>query len=108
MRLPHSMLAAMTAVLLPVLAGCATGSGSAAGASATCADLNVAIGETSKDLSAAAISRGKIDRFKVPFWLPGGSKAVSALKDRQTRKIDNLENELSQQRQRRQARCARP
>lgn len=108
MKSPQSMLAAMTVALLPVLAACATDSGSAAGANGTCADLNVAIGETSKALSAAAISRGKIDRLNVPFWLPGGTKAVSALKDRQSRKIDNFENELSQQRQQRKARCTRP
>ena len=107
MRLPQAPTAAMAAVLAAMSAGCTTG-GSTGGASTPCTDLNVSIGETSKELSAAAISRGKISSFNVPFWVPGGARARSALEDRQTRKIEGLETELTQKRQERKARCSRP
>ena len=99
------------AVLLSVLAGCATAGGPAepaAYADTACADLNAAIGATSKDISAAAISRGRIDHFNVPFWVPGGRSAVTALKDRQSSRIDTLEDGLAAQLAARRARCARP
>jgi len=109
--LPFSLPKAICAVLLPMLAGCASSGGSAdpaAYAGETCADLNVAIGATSKEITSAAVSRGRIDRLNVPFWLPGGTRAVTALKDRQTRRIEGLEGNLAAMRQARKARCARP
>ena len=106
MRLLQAPPAAATAMLAVLLTGCA--SGSTGGANTPCADINVSIGETSKDLSAAAISRGKISNFDVPFWVPGGTKARSALEDRQNRKIEGLETELAAKRQERASRCQRP
>jgi hypothetical protein len=106
MRLLQAPPAAAAAMLAVLLTGCA--SGSTGGANTPCADINVSIGETSKDLSAAAISRGKISNFDVPFWVPGGVKARSALEDRQTRKIEGLETELAAKRQERASRCQRP
>ena len=105
MRSLPAALRAISVVLASGLTGCAAGGGSADIANATCPDLNVSIGETSKELSAAAITRGKIGQFSVPFWLPGGRKAVSALEDRQTRKIEGLETELETARSARRARC---
>ena len=102
--LPVSLCA--ISIVLPLgLAGCSTGGASADIANATCTDLNTDIGETSKDLSAAAINRGKISQFNVPFWLPGGQRAISALEDRQTRKIERLETDLETARSARRARC---
>ena len=96
----------MAVVLAAMLAGCATGATS--GADTPCAAVNASIGATSKDLSAAAIGRGKISRFNVPFWVPGSRKAVSALKERQTGKIEELETELAAKRRERAASCPRP
>jgi hypothetical protein len=96
------------AILLSALAGCSSiGAATApsAYADAGCSELNVAIGTTSKEISAAAITRGKIDRFNVPFWVPGGRQAAGVLKDRQSRRIEGLENRLSELRSARGTRC---
>jgi len=90
------------------LTGCASRSGGAdplGYATASCPDLNVMIGDTSKEISAVAVSRGKIDRLNIPPWLPGGEKAVSALKDKRTRRIDRLDGQLQAMRTARQDRC---
>jgi hypothetical protein len=90
------------------LAGCAStvkGPGPLGYAATSCPDLNVMIGDTSKSISSVAISRGKIDRLNIPFWVPGGDKAVSVLKDRRTRKIEKLEEQLEAMRSARRARC---
>jgi hypothetical protein len=100
---PTSLLAFMLA------AGCAAQGGGADAlgyATTSCPDLNVMIGDTSKSISSAAISRGKIDRLNVPFWVPGGDKAVSVLKDRRTSRIEKLEGQLEAMRSARRARCS--
>jgi hypothetical protein len=101
-RLPSNSLP-VTALYLLFLAGCAPPIGSRAGQS--CAELDVAVGATSKQISAVAISRGKVDRLSIPFWLPGGQKAVSAVKARQTRRIERLDGQLASLRSERQSRC---
>jgi hypothetical protein len=99
---PTSLLAFM------LVAGCAAqgGGGDPLGyATTSCPDLNVMIGDTSKSISSVAISRGRIDRLDIPFWVPGGDKAVSVLKDRRTRRIGKLEEQLEAMRGARRARC---
>lgn len=59
--------------------------------SISCNDLNIAIGKTAIAISDSAVRRGKISRISVPFWVPGGTKAVTALKDRRTTQIENLQ-----------------
>jgi len=98
----------MAAALASGLAGCAAATRQAGNSESPCAAANVAVGETSKALSAAAIGRGKIGNFDVPSWVPGGTTARSALTDRQTRKIEELEAELAAKRRERAARCPRP
>jgi hypothetical protein len=93
---------------LLLLAGCASPFGAAGStdyATKSCADLNVAIGNTSKSISSVAISRGKVDRLSIPFWAPGGERAVSALHARRTRKIGKLESDLAAMRSERASRC---
>ena len=108
MRLPQGPMLVMAVALFSALAGCASATGQAGNGDSPCAAANVAVGETSKALSAAAIGRGKIKNFDVPFWLPGGTKARSALADRQTRRIEELEAELAAKRQERAGRGPRP
>ncbi|WP_269932988.1 hypothetical protein [Aminobacter sp. HY435] len=48
------------------------------------------MGDTAKAISATAISRGKVSKWKVPFWAPGGEKAVALIQEGQTAKIDRL------------------
>jgi hypothetical protein len=109
MRTPLSKpLRATSLSVLIVLAGCASRAGGAdplGYATTPCTDLDVAIGDTSKSISSVAITRGRIDRLNIPFWVPGGDKAVSALKDRQSRKIDQLEGQLEAMRSARRAQC---
>ncbi|OQM75295.1 hypothetical protein BFN67_18955 [Pseudaminobacter manganicus] len=57
----------------------------------SCTDLNGEIGETAIAISDAAVRRGKISRVNVPFWVPGGTKAVTALKNRRTTQIEHLQ-----------------
>ena len=58
---------------------------------AGCTDLNNAIGDKAKAISGVAISRGNVDKLSIPFWVPGGAKAVSVIKSRQTAKIEKLQ-----------------
>jgi len=93
---------------LLLLAGCASPIGSAGSADyagKSCADLDVAIGETSKSISLVAVSRGKVDRLSIPFWVPGGVRAVSAVHARQTRRIESLQSDLAAMRSERERRC---
>lgn len=93
---------------LALLSACASrgaGADPLAYAATPCTDLDVSIGETSKSISSVAIRRGKIDRLNVPFWVPGGDKAVAAIKTRQTGKIEKLEEQLRAMRDARRARC---
>jgi len=85
------MMRTIQIAALATLAGCA----SAKQVETSCATLNREIGENAKGISAVAISRGKVDSLDVPFWLPGGAKAVSAIKNRQTAKIEKLQSEQS-------------
>lgn len=105
---PTKRLRATSFFAFILLVGCASHGGTdpLGYATTSCADLNVAIGDTSKTISAVAISRGKIDRLNIPFWVPGGNKAVSVLKDRRTSKIEKLEEQLEAVRSARRARCS--
>lgn len=78
------------AVLAAVaLSGCA----SKGGPETACAKLNREVGDNAKAISDVAISRGKTDALNVPFWVPGGAKAVSVITNRQTAKIEKLKVE---------------
>ncbi len=106
-NVPRPLRAAGLCALV-VVTGCASNVGSAdplGYATTSCPDLNVLIGDTSRSISSVAISRGKIDRLNIPFWVPGGDKAVSVLKDRRTRKLEKLEQQLEIMRNARKARC---
>lgn len=77
------------------LAGCSSPFGRSSVHSATpqqkhCIALNEGVADTSKRISRAAITR---ENLNVPFWIPGGARAKSALQDRQTGKIERLRQE---------------
>jgi hypothetical protein len=78
--------AVLTAVAL-------TGCASAKQPETPCAKLNREVGDNAKAISDVAISRGKTDALNVPFWVPGGTKAVSVITNRQSAKIDKLKVE---------------
>ena len=90
-----------TAALFLALAsapGCASQIGSSGVAPSqyaamSCVDLENAIGENAKSISATAINRGKVSQWNLPLWAPGGARAVAKVQERQTAKIERLQSE---------------
>ena len=83
---------------LCLLAGCASTFGGAsvdasAYASMSCNELNAMLGSVSKELSRTAITRGKVARTDIPSWVPGGTRVASKVIDRQTAKIEGLQQQ---------------
>jgi hypothetical protein len=85
------MMRTVQIAALAALAGCA----SAKQPETSCATLNREIGDNSKGITTVALNRGKINSLNVPFWVPGGAKAVSVIKNRQTTRIEKLQSEQS-------------
>jgi ketol-acid reductoisomerase len=56
----------------------------------SCVELNVAMGEVAKELSATAITRGKIAQTDIPGWLLGARRVASTITARQSVKIERL------------------
>ena len=103
------MKALQNAILIAVfvLTGCASNRISPSNfATAGCTHLNNAIGDRAKAISGVAISRGNVDRLSIPFWVPGGTKAVSVIKNRQAAKIERLQGEQAALYEARKRRCS--
>ena len=84
----------LTMAAAMALAGCTSGRVNGTNVEATaCNNLNNAIEKNAKAISGAAISRGKVEALSIPFWVPGGTKAVSVITNRQTAKIEKLQAE---------------
>ena len=94
---PISVMRASSAAAMALLiSGCMSSAdrlGGAAYHSMSCADLNVEIGATSSRISRAAITRGNIRNTKIPSWFSLGSNAASVLADRQTARIERLQQQ---------------
>lgn len=102
------MMALQNAILIAVfgLTGCASDRISPSNfETADCADLSNAIGDKAKTISGVAISRGNVDKLSIPFWVPGGTKAVSVIKTRKTAKIEKLQGEQAAMYDARKRRC---
>jgi hypothetical protein len=56
----------------------------------SCVELNVAMGEVAKEMSATAITRGKVAKSNIPDWLWGARRVASAVTARQSAKIEQL------------------
>ncbi|WP_192359985.1 hypothetical protein [Mesorhizobium mediterraneum] len=56
----------------------------------SCVELNVAMGEVAKEMSATAITRGKVAKTKIPDWLWGARRVASTVAARQSAKIEQL------------------
>ncbi|RWQ71407.1 MAG: hypothetical protein EOS85_25910 [Mesorhizobium sp.] len=56
----------------------------------SCVELNVAMGEVAKEMSATAITRGKVAQTNIPSWLWGGRRVASTITARQSAKIERL------------------
>lgn len=56
----------------------------------SCIELNVAMGEVSKEMSATAITRGKVAQTNIPDWLWGARRVASTVTARQSARIERL------------------
>lgn len=82
-------------VLLLLLAGCAS-RGSldpSAYAAMNCNELNRTLSGVAGSISQTAITRGKVARTDIPDWVPGGKRVASAVTDRQTARIERLQQQ---------------
>lgn len=92
--------------VLAVLSACASSSVDTSQLqSKSCADLDIAIGSTAKQISAVAMRRGNVRSYDVPFWLLGANRARQALVDRDTRKVEELQATQTQLTAERDRRC---
>ncbi len=57
----------------------------------SCAELNEIVARTSSDISRTAVTRGQIANADIPNWVPGGRSVGTKLVDRQTGKLDKLQ-----------------
>ncbi|MER9652451.1 hypothetical protein NKJ26_02900 [Mesorhizobium sp. M0152] len=61
--------------------------------SMSCTELNSALGDTARNISQTAITRGKVANTSVPRWLLGGSRVKAAIANRETAGIDRLKQQ---------------
>jgi hypothetical protein len=90
-RIGGMFTAVMKTLQITILAAALAGCASTGGPETACANLNRDVGENAKGISRVAISRGNVDALSVPFWVPGGKKAVTVITDRQTARIEKLQ-----------------
>ncbi|PBC11586.1 hypothetical protein [Mesorhizobium sp. WSM3859] len=88
--------------ILPILAfllstaGCSSTTASVSPAKydkMNCAELNNAVGDTATDISRTAIARGKVASTSVPNWLLGGERVKSVVANRETARIERLQQQ---------------
>lgn len=85
-----------TAALLLFAAGCSSTVASITPAKydrMSCQELNVALGDTATDISRTAIARGKVASTSVPTWLLGGERVKTAVANRETARIERLQQQ---------------
>lgn len=85
-------------VVLLLLAGCSSTVGRSsvdpsAYSTMSCSDLNDALANVAKEISRTAIQRGRVARTHIPNWVPGGTRVASAVTDRQTARIERLQQQ---------------
>ena len=59
----------------------------------TCAELNTAVGDIAREISQTAITRGKVANTSVPNWLLGGARVKTAVANRETARIERLQQQ---------------
>ncbi|TIP86311.1 MAG: hypothetical protein E5X63_12255 [Mesorhizobium sp.] len=59
----------------------------------SCVELNVAVGEVAKEMSATAITRGKVAKSNIPNWLWGARRVATTVTARQSAKIERLQQQ---------------
>ncbi|RWE74679.1 hypothetical protein [Mesorhizobium sp.] len=95
MKFTPTAILPMTALLL-VVTGCSSTTASISPAKydkMNCAELNNAVGDTATDISRTAIARGKVANTSVPNWLLGGERVKTAVADRESARIERLQQQ---------------
>jgi hypothetical protein len=59
----------------------------------SCNELNNLMRKVSVELSQIAITRGEVAQTNIPTWVLGGQRVASTVIDRQTAKIENLQQQ---------------
>ena len=85
-------------VVFFLLAGCSSFSGRgsidpSAYASMGCNELNETVAKTATSISQTAITRGKVAQANIPRWVPGGARVAAKVTDRQTARIETLQEQ---------------
>ena len=82
-------------VILLLLAGCASRGpvDPSAYAAMGCNELNEELAGIASGISQTAITRGKVARTNIPRWVPGGTRVATAVTDRQTARIEGLQQQ---------------
>src|SRR5690606_38975457 len=99
-------------VVLFLLAGCSSTGGhgsmeSSAYAAMNCNELNDTLAGVAGQISQTAINRGKVTQTNVPGWVPGGKRVASVVIDRQTARIERLQEKGDAVASARDRACAR-
>jgi len=101
-----SVALSVAAIAVATLAGCASGSvDPSAYQTASCIDLDTSIGANSKEITATAVRRGKVDHWEPPFWMAGAKRGAEVVKNRQTAKIERLQQQGGAMTSERARRC---
>ncbi|MBZ9733338.1 MULTISPECIES: hypothetical protein [unclassified Mesorhizobium] len=85
-----------TIAVLLFAAGCSSTTASISPANydkMNCPELNNAVGDTATDISRTAIARGKVANTSVPTWLLGGERVKTAIANRETARIERLQQQ---------------
>ena len=107
MTFTPTAILAMTGLLL-LAAGCSSTVASINPAKydkMSCQELNSELGDTATDISRTAIARGKVASTSVPTWLLGGERVKSAVANRETAKIERLQQQQQVTAAMRKQRC---
>jgi len=59
----------------------------------SCAELNSALGDSATAISRTAIARGKVASTSVPSWLLGGERVKTVVANRDTARIEKLQQQ---------------
>lgn len=90
-------LRAFGLVLFVLMAtGCSLSTPSAdpsAYAAMNCNELNASVAAVSNNISRTAITRGRVVQTDVPSWVPGGRRVATAVVERQTTRIEGMQEQ---------------
>jgi len=76
-------------------------------AAMNCNELNERLGTVATEISRTAITRGNVARTNIPKWVPGGRSVATKVIDRQTTRIESLQQQEQAIASARNRNCAR-